>query len=1281
MPFTTNTNVTPFYNDFDESKNYHQILFRPSVAVQARELTQLQSILQNQIERFGNWAFKNGDIVEGCSIVDLPVVPFVFLSDTDAANNGYDTREYVNCVVVSATSNLQARVLAANVGFQANYPNSNILYLTYLNTGNTGAQVFSNNELLYVYTANTSGRTLIANVYTMSNAISTNTVGTAHGISVSEGVVFLNGAFVKVQSPTFGLVNNYGSYAGNNVVGFQGLESIITENQDSSLNDNALGYSNYNAPGAYRLKVVPTLVSLAESVASNTEGFNPIASYNYGVIVAKSVEGDVYSVVSDALAKRTYEESGNYVVNPFSVDTVTSSGDPVVAPSNSSYLLAKVSPGVGYSQGARVSLEKPAYINMRRGTDTDTSESQIITFNYGGYFQLREVAGSFDFNKAQTIQLYDAYQTAVTDREFSSLSPVGNNIGTAMTRCYSYSGGGAPGTNTAIYLLHVFNIQLNSGSNINQVKSVYYSSGSTKGVGDLDISGIVSSGTKEQLYSFGIPGVKNLRTANGTGRNTEYVYRTKTTGTLNANGTLVITVTNPNQQLPYGLGVVPDSVSRNILVIPSANSSSAALTGNVAVYNTSVNVNGNGTLFTTNFVVGDIINVGSDYRTVTGISNSTAMTVDSPFSANASGQTYYQHYPAGKQLNVSLNLPGSPGYINVTNSTSFTFVTQKSLAGAISVNVTYDVKKITTNPSTKVIKKNRFVKIDTTSNKTGPWCLGFSDVHRVRGVYAGSSNSSYSTSNPDVTNLFAWNSGQRDTHYDLGYLYAKSVGSTTTNPYLLVELDYFAPNTTPGVGFFTVESYPIDDANTANTNAIQTYDIPLYVDESGRKISLRDYVDFRPVSVITANDTGIVDRSNTSQVTTAISYATLNPSSTVAFSATPADGYDVPSYGQNLETDFTYYLPRKDIVYVTPSNMIKTKGGAPNLTPQSPLYPDNGMVLGEIFVPPYPSLTSDQINLLTPINQSSQVLCRDTSQRTLITLLANRRYTMRDIGIIDKRVTNLEYYTQLSLLEKAAKDMTVTDINGLDRFKNGIFVEPFSDFGLSMVSNPEFNIAIDSQKGVARPRMVREVIRLNFNSGSSSGVQKTGRCITLPYTEVSFIRQPYATKYRSASHVAYAWNGTMTLFPSYNNHTDLNQVGAVNMTVDNARPWQDFASSPFGYTWGDWRTTTNTAVSTAVTGSVQTYNLNINYGYRSDAPPAISEGQLYEILTFNGITPSSDYVIGNVSAQYLGTGAGAAAAMPSDALKISGVNYNNNGGGGADAFLQAVAIGWIAGWW
>ena len=65
VTLSTNFNVDPYYDDFDETKDYHRILYRPGLAVQGRELTQMQTILQNQIDRFGESIYKEGSVIKG----------------------------------------------------------------------------------------------------------------------------------------------------------------------------------------------------------------------------------------------------------------------------------------------------------------------------------------------------------------------------------------------------------------------------------------------------------------------------------------------------------------------------------------------------------------------------------------------------------------------------------------------------------------------------------------------------------------------------------------------------------------------------------------------------------------------------------------------------------------------------------------------------------------------------------------------------------------------------------------------------------------------------------------------------------------------------------------------------------------------------------------------------------------------------------------------------------------------------------------------------------------
>ena len=80
MPINTNLNQSPYFDDFDIENQYYRVLFKPGFAVQARELTQLQSMLQNQVEQFGDNIFKEGSIVRGCSFTNLNDLRFVKLN-------------------------------------------------------------------------------------------------------------------------------------------------------------------------------------------------------------------------------------------------------------------------------------------------------------------------------------------------------------------------------------------------------------------------------------------------------------------------------------------------------------------------------------------------------------------------------------------------------------------------------------------------------------------------------------------------------------------------------------------------------------------------------------------------------------------------------------------------------------------------------------------------------------------------------------------------------------------------------------------------------------------------------------------------------------------------------------------------------------------------------------------------------------------------------------------------------------------------------------------------
>ena len=112
MALETNFNLSPYFDDFETSaklKNYHKVLFKPSLAVQTRELNQLQTILQNQVERFGNNIYEEGTIIDGCAFQYDANVAFIKLRDNDAGGNTITVTDFDGATIQGATTGVRRR--------------------------------------------------------------------------------------------------------------------------------------------------------------------------------------------------------------------------------------------------------------------------------------------------------------------------------------------------------------------------------------------------------------------------------------------------------------------------------------------------------------------------------------------------------------------------------------------------------------------------------------------------------------------------------------------------------------------------------------------------------------------------------------------------------------------------------------------------------------------------------------------------------------------------------------------------------------------------------------------------------------------------------------------------------------------------------------------------------------------------------------------------------------------------------------------------------------------
>lgn len=1126
MPLETNFNAAPYFDDFNANNNYYRVLFKPAVAVQARELTQLQTILQDQIDKFGRHIFKDGSVVEGCTLNFDDNYSYVKITDTAIGGAPINVSDFVGATLRS-TSNLQALIVNSVAGLETNSPDLNTFYVRYLNSAvyPNGSQqkTYDPDEPLQILRNGTN----VSNV-AVANSIYT-PVGNGYAVSIGEGTVFNKGFFVRVAPQTV-VVSKYSSTPANVSVGFVTTESVITADSDSSLFDNALGSTNFSAPGANRLKLTATLSVRARDVVgattANTTNFFTVVDFGDGKPVIKLTDPQ-YAVLGTEMARRTYEESGNYIVDPFELSVSTNA-------TSSSNLVLEISRGTGYVQGYRVEYSDKVRANIRKGMDTVYFPNQIVTANYGDYVIVNEVAGSFDIKNSDDVSLHSTTAVAkVTAGNYVTSDPApANQIGTAKIRSIEYDSG-IPGTPTCQYRLYLFDIRITgNGNSFSDVRTIYATDGTSAAFADpVLVSGnavLRETGSPDLVFSLGSRAIETINTTA-----TSFVFNARITAQINTAGIAVFTVPTSHPGGTDRISVTGSLSEQNelkFIVVPNTAVRATNSSGSATITSTSNVITGSGTTFNTEYVVGDWVYVGNTTAfgigRVSSIANATQMTTANPFSTSLSANGISRFFPAG--VPISFTRDDSANVVISGDGTQATFNLGTNLTAAVTSVITYDCNRSAAIQANKEIRKNRFVSIQANthpSRNQGPWSLGLPDVTRIRGIYQGTT---FATTNPEVSRFFTLDTGQRSGLYGLASISIKpnSGYSIGANDRLLVELDHFEKNESGGIGYYSIGSYPIRDP-VANSTTITTPEIPVFTSETGISYDLRDSIDFRPYT------------SNTAVSSTTAGGATVNPAATNGLAINPSGAY-APAPDTNFNTAFSYYLGRKDKVALSQDGNINVIEGAPATIPTSPRDQDGTMTLGVLTIPPFPSLSQSDVRLFGRPEYG-----------VTIDLQQYRRYTMRDIGVLDKKIARLEYYTTLSLLETSAKTLTVKDAAGLDRFKNGFIVDPFNGFTVSDTKSPEFKAGIDVKMKELAPTIKRSYVDLDFDSSASTNVERDGSLITLVGSTVSYIEQPFASKTRNCvENILYVWNGNITLSPEGDIRPDIDRAPDVVGNID-----------------------------------------------------------------------------------------------------------------------------------
>ena len=432
MPQKTNLNVNPYYEDFDASKNFYKILFRPGYSIQGRELTQVQSILQNQIESFGRYAFKQGEQVIPGEVGLNTKLNYVKLSSVSevAINQGndivykkYDITQLVGQKVRGLTSGVVAVILESELATESS---ADTLFVDYLNSGNSNTEsTFRQGETLEVVdgvntplmVVGTDGSVLPTSISVtnpdtdITVSIESPAMGYGSAVKVEEGIYFVNGYFVRNEEELLVIDKYYDKPSAK--VGFTIKEEIVTPEEDKSLYDNAIGSSNYTAPGAHRLKISLELKEFSLNAITD-KNFIQLLTVNRGLVQRKVSVAD-YNLLEQTLARRTYDESGDYVVDNFDIDIreyaqrdnnlgIYSADEfglynGYTAGEASRKMVASISPGKAYIKGYEIVNKETKYLEVNKARESLASENVTLKTKGLSTYNITNVYGSVPLNQ------------------------------------------------------------------------------------------------------------------------------------------------------------------------------------------------------------------------------------------------------------------------------------------------------------------------------------------------------------------------------------------------------------------------------------------------------------------------------------------------------------------------------------------------------------------------------------------------------------------------------------------------------------------------------------------------------------------------------------------------------------------------------------------------------------------------------------------------------------------------------------------------------------------
>lgn len=1322
MPQNTNLNVSPYFDDFNELKNYQRVLFKPGTPVQARELTTLQTILQNQIEKFGQHFFKEGSvIIPGQISYDSNY----YCVQIDETHLGIPLSLYIDSLVGKSIkgeiSGVTAKVenyITSGESERKNYS----LYIKYQGSSDIdftktefvdGENLIAMEDIFY-------GISFIKNGNSLATTVISNSTATGSAAKIAEGIYFIRGFFVTVPAQTV-ILDQYDNSPSYRVGLLINEELAVASNNYQDLFDNAQGFSNFAAPGADRLKIEATLIK-KEITDFNDEDFIELLRVEEGRL-QKFVNESSYNLIRDELARRTYDESGDYYVRPFNISAKESLNNRLGnngvflenqrtkqgnIPSDQIGCLV-VSPGKAIIRGYEIETIDTTNIDFNKPRETELVTNQAIPFSVGRQIVLNNVSGSapVGFGTTSEVSLYDT-------RTATPGVVSGNKIGSARIYDFKLKNSEYIDQTTkfecSLYDIQTYTVlTLNASLTLttpafiegvngsasgylvenitnSNILKLYQVSGSFKVNEQIKINGLDNGRIITSLRDYNLSDVHQIVTTNATaGLGTFTGDPDLTNKFLLADPGTQFTVTRGS----VGISTLTSSSLTFYTGIQTGDIISYSIQGNtVPTYNkveridqqnrkitlvstTSVTGVCNGSLPSSDLTTSDLKKVtleilktsdaylysklGKNNISSLNLTNSSVI-VKKSYKVTVTSNSFSGTLETDTNLNLEPFDEEDYTLTYISTGSVETLDSQKvsvsgrtivlsnlSQNGSAILTVTYKksnvkVKKKTFNRCTSLVISGSTVSSSgiglTTLNDGLAYTpiyglrvqdkiisLNTCDVINILGIYESSGTSdpslpkvSFSTLNSSVDNFIK---GEKIIGQTSGAVALVVSGDSVNtievvylneNRFSLGETLISQETNISGV----VSSLLIGDKNIKDNYILDNGQRPEFYDYSriirkkefseptkrirvifnNYSISSSDNGDFVSVdsydseryskdipSIDGNRNTDIIDLRPrvANYVKTASSKSPFEFSSRI-FSGSANSTSFVFSKDKTIALSYNYYLPRIDKLFLTKEGSFVLNSGIPSTTPKVPNNLDSSLEIATIFYPAYLYDIKD----------------------VRISLATHKRYTMKDISRLEDRLSNVEYYTSLSLLETDTKNLSIRDPQtGYDKFKCGFFVDNFKSSLNGDISNPSYRASVDTSLGNLRPQSYSTSLDLLLGSDGvigvgttsnpnadlryvndlgSSNVKRINDLIILNYEDKVYVENKFATRVENVNPFnTPTWIGSIELNPATDTWIETRRSertqdieGNYNSTIQQLGVDSNTGLSPID--WNAWET-------------------------------------------------------------------------------------------------------------